>query len=108
MQFDDYMAITRETAVYPKEIAMAYLGLGLTGEAGEVANKVKKIYRDKNGNFDDVTNQSVAGELGDVLWYLARLADEMGLSLNDLADANVVKLRDRKARNVIAGSGDNR
>lgn len=112
MQFDDYQELTRSTAKYPEVGtgsfgALAYVGLGL-GEAGEVQGKIKKIWRDDDGVLSPEKKTQILDELGDVLWYAARLADELGHSLNDVANANVHKLLDRKARGVIGGSGDNR
>lgn len=105
-----YQVATRETAVYPHSDtgdpeALSYCALGLVGEAGEVANKVKKILRD--GDTAELRT-AIRGELGDVLWYAARLADELGVSLTTVAADNLDKLRDRKARGVLGGSGDNR
>lgn len=88
------------------QIGIAYTSLGLVGEAGEIANKTKKILR---GDYDtESIRDDLAAELGDVLWYLAVVAHEFGLSLNDIGQANLTKLASRKARGVIQGSGDNR
>ena len=97
-----YQKQAAETAIYPKDKALEYLALGLVGEAGEVANKIKKVIRD--GTSPD----SVIHELGDVLWYLAMLSTELDYSLNTIADKNLWKLANRKTRNVLGGSGDNR
>ena len=99
----------KETAIYPRNKAIEYLTLGLTGEAGEIANKVKKVIRD-NGNkpMSKGTKELISAELGDVLWYVAMLADELGTSLDDIADNNLCKLADRRARNKLGGSGDER
>lgn len=97
-----YQKQAAETAIYPKDKALEYLALGLVGEAGEVANKIKKVIRD--GTSPD----SVIHELGDVLWYLAMLSTELDYSLNTIADKNLWKLANRKERNVLGGSGDNR
>jgi|TARA_B110000285_G_scaffold80078_1_gene92440 NTP pyrophosphatase (non-canonical NTP hydrolase) len=102
MYLNQYQQTAKETAIYPKERAIEYLTLGLTGEAGEVANKVKKVIRD-GSSPDDIIH-----ELGDVLWYLAMLATELGYSLDTIADKNLWKLANRKTRNVLGGSGDNR
>jgi len=103
MQLDTYQKATRETAIYPKEQALVYLTLGLTSEAGEVAGKVKKMIRD--GGIDVM---STIDEIGDVFWYLARLCDELNFSAEDALLRNIEKLQDRKARNVLGGSGDKR
>ena len=82
--------------------------LGLVGEAGEFAEKVKKVFRDHDGVFDEDHIQAITQEMGDVLWYLAVTADYFDVSLQDIADHNLSRLQDRKARNVLQGSGDNR
>lgn len=112
LSFDGYQTGTDGTAIYPEagsgsKIALAYVGLGL-GEVGEVQGKLKKIIRDDNGKLTQEKREALAGELGDVLWYCARLATELGYTLGDIAEANLSKLEDRKNRNVIGGSGDNR
>lgn len=81
-----------------------YMTMGLTGEAGEIANKVKKIMRDAR----EIDREDLAKEIGDVLWYVAGLCTVLDLDLDDVAEANLKKLADRKARGVIGGSGDNR
>lgn len=101
--FKEYQEQTRETAVYPEDQALEYLALGLNGEAGEVAEKVKKHIRDGKELDEDF-----AKELGDCLWYLARIADEFDVDFNEVAKANIDKLFDRKERDQIQGSGDNR
>jgi len=102
----DYQDKAATTAVYPKERGVEYTTLGLVGEAGEIANKVKKVMR---GDYDrDALREMLAGEIGDVLWYLAMLAEELGIDLGDIAQANLDKLASRKDRGVITGSGDDR
>ena len=108
MYLSQYQAKAKETAIYPKDKALEYLALGLTGEAGEVANKIKKVIRDGISADVDFSSDSVMQELGDVLWYLAMLATELGYSLDTIADNNLWKLANRKKRNVLGGSGDNR
>lgn len=108
MNFKEYEAMTHETASYPKHLGIMYTVLGLNGEAGEVAEKVKKVLRDKpNGaTGDDIAE--IKKELGDVLWYVARCAHEMGSSLEDVAKMNMEKLLSRKDRGTLHGNGDNR
>lgn len=103
MDFNEYQGKTSETAIYPEETPLQYLALGITGEAGEIADKVKKKERDGNWDEEDLTN-----EIGDVIWYLAQLADQLDKDLGDIAEKNIEKLRDRKERDKISGSGDNR
>ncbi len=96
------------TAIYGTGHAIIYPTLGLTGEAGEVADKVKKILRDNNGEFTDEKKLEIAVECGDCLWYLAALARDLGFSLAEIAQMNLDKLASRKERGKINGSGDNR
>jgi len=103
MKFDDYQDKTEETAIYPEDKALEYLVLGLNGEAGEVAEKLKKQIRDGKELDEDF-----AKELGDCVWYLARLIDELGADFSEVAEANLDKLFDRKERDKLSGSGDNR
>ena len=109
MDLKTYQTRSRETARYPQAGANPiYPTLGLCGEAGEVADKVKKVIRDRDGQFDQAVRDDLRLELGDVLWYVAQLCTELGLSLEDVAAANLEKLASRAARNVIQGSGDRR
>ena len=82
--------------------------LGINGEAGEIAETMKEITRDKNGELTDGDKKELAKEVGDVLWYLAVFAHNLGVPLEDIAKANLDKLQSRKARGVLQGSGDNR
>jgi NTP pyrophosphatase (non-canonical NTP hydrolase) len=101
---NEYQVEARQFAIYPEEASVVYPALGLSGEAGEVAEKVKKSIRgDKPLDIEEV-----AKELGDVLWYVSNLASDIGVSLNTLAEKNLEKLYSRKERQVIKGSGDNR
>jgi len=106
MRLDEYQMRAESTAIYPNEYAIIYPALGLTGEAGEVADKVKKIIRD--GNSDLFYKDNIAKELGDVLWYVAILARDLGYSLEEIAQTNLDKLEDRKNRDMLKGSGDDR
>ncbi|MEB3167034.1 MAG: nucleoside triphosphate pyrophosphohydrolase family protein [Cyanobacteriota bacterium] len=109
MDFRAYQQRSRETARYPDAGSNPiYPTLGLCGEAGEVADKVKKVLRDGDGRFGEAVRDDLKLELGDVLWYVAQLATELGLDLEEIASANLEKLASRAARNVIAGSGDRR
>jgi len=99
----DYQSRAHTTSITPPGYAILYPALGLAGEAGEVANKVKKLIRD--GALD---KDAVAQEMGDVLWYLAELATDLGLDLDRIAEDNLARLADRKARGAIHGSGDER
>ena len=109
MDFQDYQERSRSTARYPQAGSNPiYPTLGLCGEAGEVADKVKKVLRDHDGQFDTQVRDDLLLELGDVLWYVAQLATELDLSLEAIAEANLAKLASRAARNVIAGHGDRR
>ena len=109
MDFDNYQKEARKTAIYPnKDSNFIYPTLGLVGESGEVAEKIKKILRDKNGSFDKESKSALKKELGDVLWYLSNLCNELDFSLSDVARANLEKLNLRLSRGKISGSGDNR
>ena len=108
MKLNDYQNRARATAIYPRHTALAYCVLGLTGEAGEVADKVKKIIRDNDGVLTKESKQEIAKELGDVLWYLANLSAELGFDLQSVAEMNIQKLVSRKQRGKLSGSGDNR
>lgn len=109
MDFHAYQEASRKTAVYPdlgKNIV--YPTLGLAGEAGEVAEKIKKVIRDKGGVVDEVIRIELQKELGDVLWYLSQLSTELGITLDDVATKNIEKLQSRMQRNQLHGDGDNR
>ncbi len=109
MNFSDYQTQSRSTAKYPSiGHGVIYPTLGLTNEAGEVAGKIKKIFRDKNGEIGETERDMLKAELGDVLWYLAQVATELELSLDEIAEQNLAKLLDRQARGKIQGDGDNR
>ncbi len=109
MDFEEYQKISRKTAIYPdKDNNFVYVTLGLIGEAGEVAEKIKKVLRDNNGILDEERKQALKKELGDVLWYLAQLSTELGLSLDDIACFNIEKLSSREQRGTLHGDGDNR
>lgn len=109
-----YQRHAERTAMYPGKgdrasyDGLAYVTLGLTGEAGEIANKVKKIARDNHGTITATTRAQLADELGDVFWYLAQFATQLGFDLDAIADGNLAKIADRKARGVLQGAGDTR
>jgi NTP pyrophosphatase (non-canonical NTP hydrolase) len=124
MKMDTYQEIAKETAIYPKEVEeflkeglptelatflrLSYVSLGLAGEAGEFANKVKKILRDGKGVMTPEIKARLTKELGGVLWYCAQVATELGIDLSFAAGVNVQELQDRKARGTLKGSGDDR
>ena len=106
MNFSEYQKKANATAIYDSKFSILYPTLGLAGEAGEVAEKVKKIIRDNKSIVDE--RQDVAKELGDVLWYVAAVARDIGYSLEVIAEMNIEKLESRKERGVLQGNGDNR
>lgn len=109
MTLDEYQGLALESAVYDERYNILYPALKLAGEAGEVSEKIGKRLRDFDGDFEDKEwRLSVKKELGDVLWYIAALADGLGFTLEDVADTNLSKLASRMARGTIQGSGDDR
>jgi len=109
MDFSEYQEKSRKTAGYPAiGHAVIYPTLGLVNEAGEVAGKIKKVFRDKGGEINEETKEALKAELGDVLWYLAQVCTELELSLDDVAGYNITKLYSRLERGVIRGDGDHR
>lgn len=113
LTLNDFQAICETTDVGTSaqdclEPGWLYYVLGVAGETGELAEKIKKLFRDKKGVIDDEFKDGVAKEIGDVMWYLARLADNFGISFNDIAQMNVDKLASRYKRNKLHGDGDNR
>lgn len=108
MDFDDYQIAARSTAIYDAKHRITYPALGLAGETGEVVEYVKKMLRDGAGVMDDERREKLKKEIGDVLWYVANLAADLELSLDDIAQANLAKLKSRQERGVLHGAGDNR
>jgi NTP pyrophosphatase (non-canonical NTP hydrolase) len=108
MELSEYQALSRRTAEYPRTAWLAYPALGLAGEAGEVAEHAKKAIRDDGGEVGEERRAAMAKELGDVLWYVAQLASELGLELEEIAQQNLDKLLSRQRRGVLSGSGDDR
>lgn len=109
MDFKQYQKESRKTAEYKnKDKDYIYPLMGLAGEIGEVIEKIKHVYRDKNNVFDNEAKKEIAKEMGDVLWYLTQLATELGVSLDQVAEDNIVKLQSRQRRGKINGQGDNR
>lgn len=104
MEISKYQAEALLTAIYPLDEAITYPLLGLFGEVGEFANKYKKVLRDGA----EFTDEDKKAELGDILWYIANLASDCGLKLEDIAQYNLDKLHDRQQRGRLGGSGDNR
>ena len=104
-----YQRASRKTwSLIHTDHPIVYPTLGLANEAGEVAGKIKKIFRDKGGVIGDAERDALKGELGDVLWYLAQICTELGLSLDEVAAANLEKLASRQERGTIQGDGDTR
>lgn len=109
MTFEFFSEMARDTAKYPAiGDSIIYPTLGLAGESGEFADKIKKVFRDKNGIIDDETKFALAYELGDILWYISILSDEIGFGLTTIAEMNIDKLQSRKSRGKLGGSGDDR
>ncbi|HEU5103060.1 MAG TPA: nucleoside triphosphate pyrophosphohydrolase family protein [Roseiflexaceae bacterium] len=107
--FETYQRESRKTwGVIPVDHPIVYPTLGLANEAGEVAGKIKKIFRDKGGLIEDADRQALKYELGDVLWYLTQICTELDLTLQEVAAANLEKLFSRQARGQIRGEGDER
>ena len=108
MKIDEYAEVAQETAIYPATHRILYPALGMAGEAGEVANKVKKIIRDGIEKQPDTWREDLASEIGDVLWYCAALAKDLNIPLSQIAAQNRDKLMARKEAGTIGGSGDKR
>ena len=117
MHLNEYQELSQATAIYPRQFpfqALAYVALGLGGEAGEFQNKAKRLIRgnvatsQSNSIEQQIAREDMAEELGDTLWYLAACAHELGYTLQTIATANLVKLQSREERDVIQGEGDHR
>lgn len=106
--FNSYQVEAYRTAVYLREIALPYCVMGLAGETGEVAELVKKLYRDDKGVLTDERKAKLVKEIGDCTWYLAALCTELGIDFSEAAKQNLDKLHSREARGVLHGSGDDR
>ena len=108
MTLNEYQQKALEIETYPPEYKIIYPALGLTGEAGECSDKVKKVIRDNNGEFTIEKKVEIAKEIGDVLWYCATLSHDLGYSLEEIGQMNYEKLKSRMERGKIHGSGDER
>lgn len=106
MQFEDYQAVTFDTAIYPQDKALEYLSLGLVSEAGEIAGVVKKKIRDNTYSLE--FRDKMKKEMGDLMWYFAQLCDSLDLEFEDILKSNIDKLASRKERNQLMGNGDDR
>jgi NTP pyrophosphatase (non-canonical NTP hydrolase) len=106
MNINTYQEEAAKTAIYKDKLI--YPTLGLAGEAGEMANKVKKVLRDNAGELSEEVRKDLIKELGDVMWYCAALANDLNVSLGEVCFVNIEKLKSRQERNQIGGSGDNR
>ena len=107
-RLDEFQEGAMSTSIWKEKYNIIYTALGLASEAGEVAGKVKKVLRDNDGAFTNEKKREIADELGDVLYYVAAVAHDMGYKLSEIADMNHAKLASRKARGVIQGLGYNR
>lgn len=108
MTFAEYQEAALRTANLKKKNELFHLVLGLMGESGEIAEKIKKVVRDKGSDESQIDRADIKKELGDVLWYIASLSAYLGVKLEDVADFNIKKLASRKERGTLSGSGDNR
>ena len=109
MTFEEYQKLAKKTALYPViGQSFVYPVLGLAGEAGEMANKIKKIFRDDNGVLTEERKKEISKELGDILWYVAQVSTELGISLDEVAVSNIEMLKSRQERDKLKGDGDNR
>lgn len=109
LTFQEYQKAARDTAIYPSFGAgYVYPAIGLANESGEVLGEIKKAIRDNKGVIGPETKEKVKKELGDVLWYIANLGHELGIEMSDVAQANIDKLRSRKERGKLQGSGGDR
>lgn len=108
MEFNSYQQEAMKNKVYGYGDKIIYPALGLGNESGEVLGKIKKVLRDNNGEFNEENKLKVADECGDVLWYLAALAEDLGYTLEEIAQINIKKLLGRRERGTIQGSGDER
>lgn len=108
MTFEEYSRDALATSICPENMDVIYPLIGLSGEAGEVAEKVKKVYRDNNGIFTDEIRHQIVKELGDCLWYINKLAADLGYTLEDVAEGNLNKCYKRRSENTLHGNGDNR
>ena len=111
MDFNEYQTKASTTATFEgkqNDYKLMYLALGIAGESGEVAEKIKKLMRNDNGELDEEKRVAIKHELGDVLWYLSQMARVLGYTFEEVAEANLSKLADRKNRGVIKSEGDNR
>lgn len=115
MNFNEYQKLAKRTDTSSlkeeKKLfgnLLTYPTLGIAGESGEFADKIKKVFRDKRGKLDDATKQNLMLELGDILWYVAKMARAIGFTLDEVAQANLHKITSRKKRGVLHGDGDHR
>ena len=104
MDFSDYQKDAIKTRIYPADAMVTYPAMGLTGEVGELMNKLKKVVRDDA----ELDKADLTAEMGDILWYLAVLAADLDISLQVAAEINLEKLKDRQQRGKLQGNGDNR
>lgn len=108
MTFNEYKNEAIKTAIYPQNYKIIYPTLGMCGECGEVAEKIKKVIRDKQGIFDADKTKEIEKELGDVLWYIANICNDLNIDFDNVAQNNINKINARVQNNTLHGNGDNR
>ena len=108
MELNKYQEEAVKNKIYGYGSAIIYPALGLGNEAGEVQGKIKKVLRDNGGVFDEISKIAILDELGDCLWYISALAEDLGYSLEEVAQLNLIKIRRRRENGTIGGSGDSR
>ena len=108
MEVKEYQDKALSTAIYKGQYSIIYPTLGISGESGEIAEKIKKVLRDKDSVFSDETKLEIAKEICDVLWYCNALSRDLGFTLEQVMQMNIDKLESRVQRNLISGNGDNR
>jgi NTP pyrophosphatase (non-canonical NTP hydrolase) len=108
LTFKQYQELSSDTRIYPEKFKVIYPALGLSGEVGETLELVKKALRDEDGNFSDERLTNLHKEIGDIIWYMAALCEDLGFDFGTVAAQNLEKLQSRKTRGMLSGSGNDR